>query len=400
MARLRLGKPTAPFRCFCGPGLRAGLGRKNVAYLGSIVSPGTEQRFLAQMLLKTLPSRSSLPRRIGYPAMNGVGLVRWCTRRAVWGVLERFPIRPSLIVINYHRVGSPDATPFDSGVYTVTPQQLAEHADFLANHYDIVDLEGAIRAISARQSPRRGAVLITFDDGYRDNYDLALPILAGRGIPATFFLVSSFVGSSTLPWWDSVAYVIKHARRQHFTLKYPAATTVDLAAEPVSAAVRRVLYMYRTAPEMEHERFMAELEQACDQSRPVAADRQFLDWDEAAKLVAGGMTIGSHSHTHRLMGRLPVSEQLDEAVLSRQIIAAHLGAEPKSYAYPVGRLTAFTPASMDAVRRAGYQIAFSFCGGVNRAGQHAFDLRRLDAGVTPDIDSFRARLAVASSLGR
>ena len=161
-------------------------------------------------------------------AVGRLSLARWYGRRALWGVLERFPNRSSLIVLNYHRIGTASTEPFDSGVFSVTPEQLAAHADFLKSHYNVLDLEGAIRATVSGQWPRRSSVLITFDDGYRDNYDVAFPILAARGLPATFFLVSTFVGSSELPWWDSIAYIVKNSKRLQFAIRYPAAATFDL----------------------------------------------------------------------------------------------------------------------------------------------------------------------------
>ena len=64
-------------------------------------------------------------------------------------------------------------------------------------------------------------MLITFDDGYRDNYTLAFPILRKHGVQAVFFLPTAFIGTGKLPWWDVIAYIIKHSVKKHIHIEYP-----------------------------------------------------------------------------------------------------------------------------------------------------------------------------------
>jgi peptidoglycan/xylan/chitin deacetylase (PgdA/CDA1 family) len=333
--------------------------------------------------------------------MNSYYMARLCNSNGVWAVLERLPRRRSLIVLNYHRIGDAHNQPYDPGVFTATREEFSDQVDFLERRYDILNLDQAIQVVTDGPWPKRSAVLITFDDGYRDNFDEAFPILAKRGVPATFFLVSSMVGSSKPMWWDSLAWIVKNSRRRQFRLEYPSELVIDLDAIPVETAVRQVLHMFRIADQIDLDRYLEQLEAACDRPRPESGDRLFLGWDEAAKMLAGGMSIGSHSHTHRIMSRLSPRSQCEEALVSRQILSERLGCEIDAFAYPVGRQSAFSPVTMNAVRDAGYQIAFSFFGGVNRAGPiNRFDLLRLDVSVTRRLTQFRSRMAVAAALGR
>ena len=70
--------------------------------------------------------------------------------------------------------------------------------------------------------------MITFDDGYLDNYEIAYPILRSHGAQGVFFLATGMVGSCEIPWWDRIAYLVKTARKRQFTLHYPADLAVDL----------------------------------------------------------------------------------------------------------------------------------------------------------------------------
>jgi peptidoglycan/xylan/chitin deacetylase (PgdA/CDA1 family) len=74
-------------------------------------------------------------------------------------------------------------------------------------------------------------VLITFDDGYLDNYEIAFPILRSHVVQGVFFLATSMVGSCQVPWWDHIAYLMKTARRRRFSLRYPADLAVDIDRE-------------------------------------------------------------------------------------------------------------------------------------------------------------------------
>src|SRR2546426_10393037 len=105
------------------------------------------------------------------------------------------PREPSLAVLGYHRIGNPGSTRYDPAIFTATAEQLDEHLGFLKRHVAIVGLEEALAVAHGARRSRRLSLLITFDDGYRDNFDVAFPILRSHGIPAVFFLVSSFIES-------------------------------------------------------------------------------------------------------------------------------------------------------------------------------------------------------------
>ena len=132
-------------------------------------------------------------------------------------VLEQIArARPeSLLVLTYHRIARPGAldNPYYDPVISATPAAFETQIAFLASHYQIVSLAELDHLNTARlRRWGRPSVLITFDDGYRDNFDVALPILSRHGVPATFFLPTSYLETPRVPWWDHVAYVIKQTR--------------------------------------------------------------------------------------------------------------------------------------------------------------------------------------------
>jgi len=107
-----------------------------------------------------------------------------------------------LLVLNYHRIGDPDATPYDRGLFSARQDAFAEQVAHLARSCDVIspaDIE------TIRRERHGRFVLVTFDDGYRDNYELAVPVFASRGVPATFFVCTGYIDRPHLAWWDEIA---------------------------------------------------------------------------------------------------------------------------------------------------------------------------------------------------
>ena len=128
-------------------------------------------------------------------------------------LLSQLPARDSLLVLNYHRIGNSEDDLFDPGVFSATEDQFNDQIAYLKRHVALVNLEEALAFVdgSLKEKACRCRVLITFDDGYLDNYDIAYPILQSHGAQAVFFLATSMVGSCQVPWWDHIAYLVKTA---------------------------------------------------------------------------------------------------------------------------------------------------------------------------------------------
>jgi peptidoglycan/xylan/chitin deacetylase (PgdA/CDA1 family) len=303
----------------------------------------------------------------GGPARDRPGrrarLATLASRLGVLAMLERLPRRPCLVVINYHRIGNAKTTALDNGVVEATPDEFALQMSWLKRNFHVATLEEAQRFVERPSKLRYPIFLITFDDGYRDNYDVAFPILKSLSLSATFFLITKFVGSRTLPWWDRIADLVRRRRTGPIDLAYPWPVRVDADSEK---AIPRLLALYKNPATSDRARFLSELEIGCGVSSQVQADeRLFLDWTEARQMLAAGMSFGSHTHSHELLARQSESEQRRELQDSRGIITSNLGVPCDALAYPVGSQESFSPITMRLLEGAGYRTAFSYYGGVN-----------------------------------
>jgi peptidoglycan/xylan/chitin deacetylase (PgdA/CDA1 family) len=283
--------------------------------------------------------------------------------------LERMPKRKLLLVLNYHRVGTASETPYDPGVFSATGEEFERQIAYLKRHFHMATLDETI-AIAHGQPSHQASVLITFDDGYRDNYSVAFPILRSHGVQGVFFLPTSFIGTDHVPWWDLIAFIVKQSRSKRLRLKYPHERTFNLSRCTAASVIREVIRLYRLPATTDPSRFLGELLVACGVSEmPNLLERCFMTWDEVREMARCGMAFGSHTHSHQILSELSAADELDEICRSRQVLEENLNSRIASFAYPSGDRGTFSERTAAAVKANGYRIAFSFYGGVNRPGE-------------------------------
>jgi len=329
-------------------------------------------------------------------------LAQFASHTGITRVLESLPGRGSLLILNYHRVGDPRSTPYDSALYSCSTEEFDWQLAWLKKRFPIVNLHEALDIVHGRSKPSRTSILLTFDDGYRDNFAEAFPVLRKHNLSATFFLPTFFVGSHSLPWWDEIAFMVKLAKGERLTLTYPENEEFDLTIPDRLTTVFQVLRSFKRAPVVETERFLRELETATGVKRPGEdAERCFLNWDEAREMQAAGMCFGSHTHTHELLARLPYERQVEELRISRQILEAELDREIDTLSYPRGRPSSFSEETFAALRETNYKTAFSFYTGVNKPGSiNPLDVLREAVEEMESRSLFRLRHSTYSTLGR
>jgi peptidoglycan/xylan/chitin deacetylase (PgdA/CDA1 family) len=237
------------------------------------------------------------------------------------------------MVVNYHRIGNPAETIGDPGVFSATAEEFDLQIGYLKRRFHLTTLDDALAMISG-EAPWTTSALITFDDGYLDNYKIVFPILRSHGVQGVFFLPTGFVGTGQLPWWDMIAHIIKKSRNRYVRLEYPEPATFDLETDGLANTCRDILQLAKKPEMKDAERFVTDLEEACGATRlQENTERLFLNWDEAREMQLGGMAFGSHTHSHEILSKLSPDKQLEEAVRSREILERELGRRIDVMAY-------------------------------------------------------------------
>jgi peptidoglycan/xylan/chitin deacetylase (PgdA/CDA1 family) len=342
-------------------------------------------------------TRSEMSRREFAQVLDSSGALELILRARSWSPASW------LTVLTYHRLhDDPLAQPFDHGVIDGTPEQFRKQIVLLKRYFTIIGLQDVLRFLDGRGSLPPNPAIVTFDDGYLECYQKALPILLEQRVKATFFISTSFVGERRVFWWDRIAYILFNTTASKIRLRYPLPTDLDLGRAK-SRAHSQLLKLVKNHYNLDLERFLEELAQAAsvewnrDLERRLAKDL-VMSWDQVRALKGAGMEIQSHTRTHRILQNLPMTELLGELAGSRIDLEEQLNCPISAISYPVGHSIACYPAIRFAVKEAGYRIGFSNASGMTwmRGRFDPFDFRRISAELDLSEAYFRALLAIPS----
>jgi peptidoglycan/xylan/chitin deacetylase (PgdA/CDA1 family) len=307
-------------------------------------------------------------------------LARGLLRSGGWDALLRtWARRNATVILTYHRVleqWEPTLDYSQPGM-VVTRATFERQLAFLERYFEVVSLDALIDDRSADRSGRQPRCVITFDDGWRDNYDVAFPILRRRGLPATIFLTTDLIGSGRAFWHTELISLLMHHELSTFlrsdsTLRaYPRRIRDGLrecaGAGRISGAAdvdTLIETIKSTCDEDVIQRLIDILIRAAGVRRPLVPERRFfLEWDHVREMAANGIEIGSHGCSHRIMTRLSFAEARRELVQSKADIESRIGRDVAHFAFP-NEDTTETLVGLAA--RAGYRTA---C--VGAAGEHA-----------------------------
>ncbi len=306
-----------------------------------------------------------------------------------------FAARPrhSLAVLTYHRVLPRDDAAWanEQPGMCVSPTTLASHIEILRAHFEIVDLQDWLeRRRTNRPLPER-ACCLTFDDGWRDNHEHALPVLKRTGAPATIFLVAGLVGSRYQFWPNRLAQFLRtlvNARKQFAAAELAALGIVEGGdfEQRLDAAVKFCKRMSDAAV-IEKLEFLERRLPAAPGTRDLMNEEEIL-----AMQRTGLVRFGSHSINHtRLIDGLDDVVLADEVRRSREMLESLLEQPVPLFCYPNGE---YSERALQVVRAA-YDAAVTTRRGWNGPDSDAWLLARLPIheDITADRESFLARVS-------
>jgi peptidoglycan/xylan/chitin deacetylase (PgdA/CDA1 family) len=243
----------------------------------------------------------------------------------------------------------------------------------LRNGANIVSLAPALELLADGHGLPHRAVAITFDDGYRDTLELAVPILERLGVPAVFFLVPGLLSGAVTPWWEVIPWAFVRSTRSKIEWDGMILPAGDHAGRRSSDWV---MAQMKACDQRTREQMTSELVERLRPEGEVPGRQLFMDWDDARDLVRRGFTVGSHSMRHAILAREGSGEQAEDLLDSRRELEAELGGGVELLAYPNGQPGDYGANTIQAARTAGYSHAVTTVEGWNLASTPAYELRR------------------------
>ena len=290
------------------------------------------------------------------------------------------------IILLYHRIINDNSKYLDKGPGMHHHiKDFEKEIPYLKKNYQILPMDEVVAHIKSGQGFDRPTVAITFDDGYRDNYTLAYPLLQKHGVPATIYLTSSLIGSEKRTWTDQIEQAFLLTHREYFLLpalfgeeKISIRTKEEKRTTCIELASK-----LKSLPDMRRKELLHDIFEGLGMngSNPLErGSRIMLNWDEVKEMARHGITFGSHSHTHPILSRMPPQEAKEDILMSKKIIEEQLGREIKHFAYPNGRAEDFSEELREYCKEIDFESVATVIFGVNNVKDNStFSLRRVPA---------------------
>jgi peptidoglycan/xylan/chitin deacetylase (PgdA/CDA1 family) len=303
---------------------------------------------------------------------------------------------PGVAILMYHSVVErPEFQETTLGKIGHSAQIFQKQMELLASEYHPVSLEEVLLFVSGRDTLPRRSVAVTFDDGYADNYEVAMPILNQTGVPATFYVTVDCVQKRKLPWPARVRYAL-------FTTPKSEWVDPDRCRWPLGdktlrgAAFDKACEYCSKKSGTEQDELVAGIEEQLETA--LAQGPAMMTWDEVRAVVKQGHLIGSHTMTHPNMAHIDEKALKREFAESKRILEQEIGSPIVHFSYPCPALQPhWSESTVQASRQCGYQTAVTTNGGIVRKNNNPLQWKRVRP--SNDVAGLRANLEMAF-LGR
>jgi peptidoglycan/xylan/chitin deacetylase (PgdA/CDA1 family) len=303
--------------------------------------------------------------------MKGYGRInrayRWLRRRVI----------PGAIILMYHRVFNPVSDPFEM---CVSPVLFKQQMEYIRRKFVPMRLLDLAAGMESGKLPQR-AVVVTFDDGYIDNIEIAYPILKQFDIPATVFIPSDFIGCDREFWWDELERILYTPQELPNELRlvvrgkeYRLPTRNQADRQKALFSMQSIL---KPLPSNERYRTLDALISWSNTSRQQRPEYRTMTINELLILQEDGLIdFGAHTATHPSLAQLSPELQRTEIIKGRERLEVALGKSINVFAYPYGKGIDISQETADIVKKAGYKLACTTIPGGIEYRDDPFWLRR------------------------
>ena len=302
--------------------------------------------------------------------------------------LQRHP-ESKFAILCYHRVGTAGVP-----LYSRLPEKtFAAQMSYLKRNYRVVPLSQLCSELQeGRCVPTTMAV--TFDDGYRDLYTFAFPVLQAYSIPATVYLIGRCMETGEAPWYDRIFLALENATGD-FEVELQTRRVFRVrSSEERAAAAWEIISFLKSIPDSNRRAWCAEFRNRFPVNEDALSGRM-LDWPQVRKMHKHGVHFGAHTMTHPAVSRLHSSQMAEELLESKHLLESGLDAPVEDFAYPFGKPEDFSGAAQDFLANSSFRSAVTTVEGFNSRGANLLELRRLQIGNGTSMADFSFELCRA-----
>ncbi len=297
-------------------------------------------------------------------------------------------------ILMYHSVmPEPDAYSDSLGGIIHSESAFRAQMELLSRDYHPLRLDEVVDLLKSRKDLPRRSVVVTFDDGYTDNSEVAMPILNQLGIPATFYVTVECVEQQKLPWPSRLRLAFRKAKLRAWTDSRAKSWQLDDSDSRERAYLASCDACCQLSGKAQED-FVNRIEEQLQASTPGDSSSLMMSYDQVRSLAQHGHNVGSHTMTHPNMAYIPEQDAEAELAESKQHLERELNMTIKHFSYPCPAMSPhWNEKTVAQSRTVGYDSAVTTNGGVTRCGDNPLSLKRIRP--TKTVEGLRWNLECA-----
>lgn len=301
-----------------------------------------------------------------------------------------------VLIVMYHGV-LPEPREWDHWCQ-IPADEFRWQIEHLKEHYQVLPLSEVVARLAADESLPPNAAAITFDDGLRNNFEVAFPILRELEVPATMYLATGFIGTDDLLWQDRLFAEVESFDSMELDLSRHGLGKYRWNDHATRQEVfDSLLTELKRLPVEKKDRALADI---CRQTsnaglrNPTRHDFQLMSWENAAEMQATGLIeIGPHTDNHELLSRLNDDQVTEEIVNSYEAVCDRLDTSSPTFAFPNGTRKDYDERAIEALKQCDIPAAVTTVSGLNSRSQSLLELKRIGIGADTERWQFRAEVS-------
>lgn len=297
-----------------------------------------------------------------------------------------------LTILAYHGIVDKDSEyKYNDGCVSCGVDAFDRQMRYVQKHYNVINFRILKDYIHGTKSINKPLLIITFDDGYANNHFNAFPILKKYGLTAVVYLVTDYVNTNKLFWFDELYYYFKCTKKDELDLRvYGGKKWYCSNKNTMNETVVSVSAFVNTLEEGKRNKVMNSIKEQLDVSTPKdIEDVRPLTWDEVREMNNYGIELGSHSATHPILSNINEDQLLREIILSKRTIEETIKKRVLSFSIPNGQEGDYTDREIVKIKKAGYSYSVNYIHKNNNLSRiNDYDLYRLHIEQEHCIDRF------------
>ena len=287
-------------------------------------------------------------------------------------------------IFMYHSVGNADFIPKEAN-FTLKPNKFEAQIRYLTKRFKILPLADLVKNIENGNGQSGRYAAVTFDDGYKDNFRIAWPILSRYGVPATIFLTTKYIDEGD--WIDLNKLYFRLWQTKTKEISFSLGEPAEIVSYPLhtkrqrETAVLKIRSTLKSLSHKERRELLTEITKSLGNSgSPPSGCLDMLSWEEVREMRHKGITFGAHGVTHAILSKLSSQEVRQEIRESKQRIETMAGQPVDFFAYPNGHWEDFNDAIIEMLKEEGYRGACTTVAGSVKGASDPYQLRRIGTG--------------------